>query len=75
MLKFNLIKNCKVYPAIWYTHCLLNTPVKTIIYKRFPFKSRRSINIFVKIMAMLHDYILCYERDYGIQYGTVRYYD
>jgi hypothetical protein len=74
MLKINLIHNRRVYPAVWYTHCLLNRPVKTIIYKRFPLKSRRSINIFVKIMAMLHDYVLCYENEYGIKYGTFTYY-
>jgi len=74
MLKINLIKNLEVYPAVWYTHYLLNRPVKTIVYKNFPFKSRKVVKVFAKIMAVIHDYILCYEKDYGIQYGTVSYY-
>jgi hypothetical protein len=73
MLKINLIKNLKVYPAVWYTHCLLRRPVKTFEYRWFPFRSRKVINIFAKVMAVLHDYFLCYEKDYGIQYGTVTY--
>lgn len=73
MLKINLIKHYRVYPAIWYTHCLLNRPVKTIIYKWFPFKNRKAVKVFIKIMAVIHDYLICYEGDYGIQYGTVTY--
>lgn len=68
-----MLENDKVYPAVWYTHCLVKRPVKTFIYKKFPFKSHKSIKIFTKIMAMLHDYILCNQNEYGIQYGTVRF--
>jgi hypothetical protein len=75
LLKINLIKNYRVYPAVWYTHYLLNKPIKTMVYKKFPFKNHTSMNIFAKIMAMIHDYILCSEQDYGIQYGTIIYYD
>jgi hypothetical protein len=75
MLKINLIKNKKIYPAVWYTHCLLNRPVKTFIYKRFPFKNETTIVIFSKIMAMIHDCLLCYENEYGIQYGTITFYN
>jgi len=75
MLRINLIKDRKVYPAVWYTHCLLNRPVKSFVYKRFPFKSQRSMTIFAKIMAMFHDYIICPEKEYGIQYGTFSYFE
>ena len=75
MWNLNLIRHYKVYPAVWYTHYLLNRPVKTMVYKWFPFKSRKAINVFVKIMAMIHDHIICYDRDLGIQYGTIRYYE
>ena len=73
MIQFNLIKNRRVYPAVWYTHYLLRRPVKTFEYKWFPFQNRKLVNIFVKIMAMIHDYILCHEKDYGIMYGTITY--
>jgi hypothetical protein len=73
MIKINLIKNIKIYPAVWYTHCLLRRPIRTFEYKWFPFKSKKCKIIFAKIMAMIHDYFICYEKDYGIKYGLVRY--
>jgi len=69
------MKNLREYPAVWYTHCLFKRPVRTIVYKWFPFKNKTVVKIFAKIMAMMHDYIICYEKDYGIQYGTVKYYN
>jgi len=72
MYNINFIKNYKIYqfPVVLYTHYLLNRPVKVIVYKRFPFKGLRTKKIFAKLMAMVHDYILCYEQEYGIQYGV-----
>ena len=71
MTKINLIKGYKSYPMVYYTHCLLNRPVKVFVYKWFPFKGRLIRKIFTKIMAMLHDYLFCYEQDYGIYYGII----
>lgn len=72
-MKINLMKNHKQCPAVWYTHYLLNRPVKTFEYRWFPFKSTRAIKIFAKTMAMIHDHILCHEMDYGIRYGIINY--
>ena len=72
MIKINLAKDYKIYPVVYYTHCLLNRPVRVFVYKWFPFKGRLITKIFTKFMAMLHDYILCYESDYGVCYGTIR---
>lgn len=60
----------KTYPVITYTHCLLNRPVRIFEYKRLSFYNKRTVKILSKLLAMLHDYILCYEPDYGIQYGN-----
>lgn len=67
------MKDHKIYPAVWYTHCLLRRPVKTFEYKWFPFKSQTSIKVFTKMMAVIHDYFLCMESEYGIKYGSITY--
>lgn len=66
------MKKQKTYPVILYTHYLLNRPVKVIEYKRLSFNNKRVVRILSKLLAMLHDYLLCYERDYGIQYGSAK---
>ncbi len=73
MYNINLIKNYnyKRCPVVLYTHVLIEDPVKVFVYSWFPFKRVLAIKIFAKIMAMVHDYILCYENEYGIQYGSV----
>jgi hypothetical protein len=43
--------------------------MKLIIYKRFPFRNKKIIITFAKFMAKVHDYILCWDDDLGIQYG------
>ncbi len=70
MYNINLIKNYKRCPLVLYTHVLIERPVKVFVYSWFPFKGILAIKIFAKLMAMIHDYILCYENEYGIQYGS-----
>lgn len=59
----------KIYPVITYTHCLFRSPVRVFRYRRLSCKSKKIVKIMAKIMAILHDYVLCHERDYGIKYG------
>jgi len=61
-----------MYPVVTYTHCLFDRPVRIFEYKRLRCKHERTAVILAKLLAMLHDYILCYEPDYGIQYGIGR---
>ena len=63
----------KKCPAVWYTHCLINGPIRLREYKWFPFQNQKAMWVFAKFMAMVHDYLICYEQEYGIQYGTVTY--
>jgi hypothetical protein len=75
MIKINLIKNYKSYPAVWYTHYLLRRPMKTFEYKWFPFRNETAMVVFAKIMAMIHDHLLCDCNECGIGYGTITYYE
>jgi hypothetical protein len=59
----------KIYPVVVYTHCLLKRPVKVFRYKKLSCKNIKIVFVFAKILAVIHDYILCYENDYGIKYG------
>ncbi len=60
----------KHYPVVDYTHYLLSRPVRIFRYKRLRFSSERLAVIAAKLLAVLHDYILCTEKDYGIRYGV-----
>ena len=71
MLKINLYPKFegRPCPAVSYHHYMINGPMKIFKYKWFPTTNKRAIVIFAKFMAMIHDYILCYDNELGIQYG------
>jgi hypothetical protein len=71
MIKINVATQFKGHPCpcVSYHHYMLKRPMKLFIYKRFPFINEKAIVIFAKLMAMLHDYILCTDSEIGIQYG------
>jgi hypothetical protein len=73
MIRINLIKNTKVYPAVWYTHYLLRRPMRTFEYRWFPFKNQKIQLVFIKIMAMIHDHLICDCDECGIMYGFIHY--
>ena len=62
----------KTFPVVLYTHCLLDRPVKVFEYSRLACRNPKVVKVFAKLLAVLHDYVLCCERDYGIKYGTGR---
>lgn len=61
----------KVYvPIVAYTHCLsLGKPFKIHKYPKLWCNNPQTATFFAKILAMTHDYIVCRNKDYGIDYG------
>lgn len=73
MYKINLAKGLergvRYIPMVAYTHCLFTHPVRMILYPRLRCRNKLMARFFAKIMAMMHDYFLCPDQDYGIRYG------